>query len=299
MGTLDLNHLTIFKSVAGASSFSRAADDLGMPKSSVSRSVAVLEENLGARLFHRTTRQVTLTTMGATLLDRIAPLLDSLEQTVRELPERDEQPAGEIRVTAPVDFGANILADAAVRFCNRHPAVSIDLTLTNRMVDLVKERFDMAFRMGAERLRDSSLVAKKAAPVPLQLFASPSYVARRGAPRQPEELADHDWIVFRPQRSITLEGPDGRRTVEATGRIVCDDMFFTREALRAGGGIGLLPAFLAEPTVRAGELVRILPAWELPTGHLWIVVTAARNAPKRVSAFRDFVLEILRTRAVI
>jgi DNA-binding transcriptional LysR family regulator len=291
---MDLNLLTVFEAVARTASFSAASRELRIPKSSASRAVARLEDALGVQLLFRTTRQVSLSESGTALYDRITPLLASVRAALGELPER-EAPSGTLRVTAPVDLGVLFLAEVMARYAARYPAVSLDVHLTGRVVDLVKEGFDLALRVAA-RLEDSSLVVRRAAPILFQLFASPVYLARRGTPRAEAELAEHDWVAFRggPQ-ALRVAGPrpaaEGRRT-----RIVCDDLLFVRDAVRAGAGIGLLPTFIAEGDVVAGRLARILPRFERPAGHLHIVTPAAKHPPRKVTAFRDLVLEMLKAR---
>lgn len=293
---MDLNRLTLFEAVARTASFSGAARELGLPKSSVSRGIAALEAELGVQLLLRTTRHVSPTAAGAALYDRVAPLLRSVQAAVGDLPEREEQPSGLLRVTAPVDLGVLFLAEVATRYVARHPAASIDLHLTGRVVDLVAEGFDVALRVGA-RLQDSTLVVRRVAPVPLRLYASPLYLARRGTPRTEAELAAHDQVLFRsgPQR-LRVISPREAAPEAPRARIVCDDLLFVRDAVRAGGGIGLLPTFVAEPDVVAGLLSRVLPRHERLAGHLHLVTPAAKHVPPKVSAFRELVLELLRTR---
>ena len=292
---MDLNLVSIFEAVARTSSFSAAAKELGIPKSSASRGVARLENQLGVQLLFRTTRHVSLTAAGTALYDRATPLLRSMKAALGEVPEREEEPSGTLRVTAPVDLGVLFLAEVVTRYTARYPAVSADLHLTGRIVDLVGEGFDVALRVAA-KLEDSTLTVRRAAPIVLQMFASPVYLARRGTPRSEEDLEEHDWVVFRsgPQR-LRVAGPrpaaDARR-----GRIVCDDLLFVRDAVLAGAGIGLLPKFVAEPDVVSGRLTRVLPRVERAAGHLHIVTPAAKHVPHKVTAFRDLVLEMLRTR---
>lgn len=289
---MDLNLLAVFEAVARTSSFSAAAKELRLPKSSVSRGVARLEAELGVQLLIRTTRQVSITAAGTALYDRMAPLLRSMNAALGELPEREEEPSGTLRVTAPVDLGVTLLAEVVSRYTARYPAVSVDLHLTGRVVDLVAERFDVALRVGM-KLEDSSLVVRRVTPIVLRVFASPLYLARRGTPRSEPDLAGHEWVVFRsgPQK-LRLTG--GREAAAGThGRIECDDLLFVRDAVRAGAGLGLLPEFLADPEVVAGTLVRVLPRFERQAGQLHVVTPAAKHVPRKVTAFRDLVVELL------
>jgi DNA-binding transcriptional LysR family regulator len=293
METIDLSRLDLFVAVADTASFSGAGGRLAVPKATVSRAIARLEADLGQQLFYRTTRRVALTRAGRSLYARVAPQIEALRQAVRTVAEQGEQPAGVLRVSAPNDLGTTILAEIAARFVERHPAVRLDLELTSRHVNLVAEGFDVALRAAA-RLADSSLIARKVSVIDVHLFASPRYLERRGTPRTPRQLEDHDLVQFRGFRGpLHLRGPGPGATRKLAVRIVADDLSFVREALRAGAGIGLLPSFLARDDVASGALVRVLPRHAAPQAALYVVHPAARHVPAKVIAFRDFLLERL------
>ena len=291
---MDLNALELFVAVAETSSFSVAAKKLGLPKSTVSRGLQRLEKELGVTLVNRTTRQVSLSTAGQALLERVGPQLASLKKSLGELPESEEKPSGHLRITAAVDLGETLLPGLVTTFVSRCPNVSVEVNVSNRIVDLVDEHYDLAFRAGGDRLKDSSLVARKAGQIAMRLYASPEYLARRGTPRNLKELAGHDWIVFRPIQRLTLSGPAETGTVEPKGRVIADDLFFVREAARAGAGLAFAPMFLVERDVEQGTLVRVLPRFEARSGAMWIV-TPGGHLPKRTVAFREFALEWLQT----
>ncbi len=167
-------------------------------------------------------------------------------------------------------------------------------------MNLVEEGFDVALRVSS-KLKDSSLIARKV-PVEMELhvFASPAYVQRRGAPRTPEELARHDCVLFRPNElgaEVSLRGDAGERRVTLAGRLAANEFSFVRASLRAGGGIGLLPSFYAASDVAEGALVRVLPTWAAPGASLYVVYAGARHLPRKVTVFRDFVLETFRAPA--
>jgi len=293
METIDLSQLSLFMAVAEAASFSRAAQRAGVSKSSLSRGVARLERDLGQQLFYRTTRRVSLTAAGAALFERAAPQLAALRQAIRTLPEHEKPPSGALRISAPNDLGVSVLASIAARFCARYPDVRLDIELTTRRVDLVAERFDAALR-ATGRLEDSSLVARKLSTVKMQLFASPGYLAQRGVPRRPSDLTDHDLVQFRGLRGpIPLCAGNGAGRRAPAARILVDDFAFIREVLRSGGGIGLLPSFLAREDVLSGILVRVLPRYVAAQSALFFIHPAARHVPAAVRAFRDFLLELL------
>jgi len=293
MATVDLNLLPTFVAVAKAQSFSGAARQLRVPKSSVSRAIAALEETMGVRLVHRTTRQVALSTAGAALFERVAPLLSALSDSVVELPEREEEPSGVLRITATVDLGATVLADLVARFVQRYPAIQLELRLTSTVLDLVQEGIDVALRITNRPLADSSLYAKRLGPVELSLFGSPEYLARRGTPRSAADLSAHDWVRFASLDPIVLDGPNGKVRVKPRGSVQCDDMWFARAAVCAGLGLALLPTFLAESEIDHGRLVPVLPKLSMRSGVLWFVCPVARHLPRKVAAFRDFLLEAL------
>ncbi|MCE9666837.1 LysR family transcriptional regulator [Myxococcus stipitatus] len=293
---MDLNQLALFVAVAEGRGFSSAAKKLGLPKSSVSRGIARLEASMGVQLLNRTTRTVALSTAGAALYERVSPMLAALRKSVGELPELEDAPSGELRITAVVDWGTSVLADVITRFTARYPAVSVDLHLDNRVVDLVAEGFDAALRLSVTPLKDSSLRARRLGPLALRLYAAPSYLARKGMPRHPRELEDHAWVAFRSGLPLRLVGAGETVLPPRRGAIQCDDMLFMREALRLGGGIGYLPTMLAEPDVAEGRLVNVLPKWSTPLGSAWFVSTAERHMPRKVAAFRDFLVETLKQR---
>ncbi|WP_437757157.1 LysR family transcriptional regulator [Sorangium sp. So ce1389] len=294
---MDLNRIAVFVRVVDEQGFTAAARVLGLPKSSVSRSVALLEEALGARLLHRSTRSVRLTEAGAAFYERASRGVASLEEAAAMVADLQATVRGPIRITAPVDAGISLLGPHVARFVRRHPAVRIDVVLTGRVVDLVEEGFDLALRAGP--VRDGSLIARKIGQVEDALYASPRYLERAGAPRSLGDLAAHRCVLFRATRgraAWTLQGPAGDETVEVEGPVAVDDLSFVRRALLAGVGIGLLPGFLCARDVARGRLVRVLPSHVSTGAPVNLVYPSARYLPHRVAAFRDFLVEALTRR---
>jgi DNA-binding transcriptional LysR family regulator len=289
---MDLTDLPLFSAVAEAKSFSAAARRLGLPKSSVSRGVARLEQQLGVRLLQRTTRQVSLSSAGAELFRRVTPLLAELEASLSQVPELEAEPSGVLRVTAPLDLGMVVLPRLVVEFSARYPAVTVEMRLTNAVLDLAREGMDVAIRISLHKLKDSSLNARKIGTIKANLYAAPSYLEQAPPLRSSGDLASHRWVVFRPHGPLRLVGPGVPIRIATQGRIVCDDMSFARSAVAAGAGIGVLPSFIANADVEAGRLVRVLPRYSLPTGHVWLAYPGAQ-APRKLTAFRDFLLEAL------
>ncbi|HXU82740.1 MAG TPA: LysR family transcriptional regulator [Polyangia bacterium] len=294
MGTVDLNDLGVFVTVVETASFSRAASRLGLPKSSVSRAIARLEAATKITVLHRTTRKVSLSTAGRALYENVRTQVSSLRQAADDLPELSEEPSGRLRVTAVVD-SSEFFADVVARFVGRHPSVQVELRLTNEFVDLVAEGIDLALRFSTRGLKDSTLNARKLSPASLQIYASPSYIARRGMPRTPRDLDQHEWVVHRSAVTVRLEGGTPPTTITTRGRIECNGFAFLRAALERGCGLGFLDASEAGGRVASGKLVRVLPRWSCPISNLWAVWPGARQPPRKVSAFLDVVIEALGT----
>lgn len=294
MTTIDLNLVRTFVAVHTAGSFSAAAARLGVPRSTVSRNMASLESALATRLFHRTTRNVSPTTAGAALFDRVAPSLLALEGSLSDVPEREKVPSGLLRVTSTSDLGSALLAEAAARFSARWPNANVEVHLSNAMIDLVRDGFDLALRVHVRPPASSTLVARKVGVIDLALYASPAYVARKGAPRAPEEIAAYDWVGFRGVPSVPIEGPSGKVVVTPTVRIAADDQAFLIAAVKAGAGIGALAQYMAEADVATGALVRVLPKWTARVGYVYVVQPGKRHVPRKVTAFREVLAEVLR-----
>lgn len=298
METIDLNLLRTFVTLKDSLSFSLAADRLGVPRSTVSRSITALERSLGLRLFHRTTRSVSISSDGEAFYDRVAPSLAALQAAIRDMPERDEAPSGLLRVTTTVDLGAALLAEVTARYVTRYPQVRVEALLSNAVSDLVRQGIDVALRISGP-LKDSTLRAQKVGEIAIQVYASRTYLARRGLPKTPEDLAAHDWVTYRGMSPLLLRSGGSLRKLAIEPRISGDDMMFVREALKAGAGIGPLPSFLADPEVAAGTLERVLPRWRMQTGSVYLVRPEGRQVAPKVAAFRDLLRERLRQRPLL
>ncbi len=294
---MDLNRVAIFARVVEHGSFTAAAKSLGLPKSSVSRSVTRLEDDLGVRLLRRTTRQLSVTDAGREYFQRARTALDGLDEAANAVSDREREPQGVVRLTAPVDIGVSVLSDILPRFTAAYPKIHVELSLSARVVDLVEEGFDLAVRAG--RLRDSSLVARKLAESPGGLFASPEYLKRKKKPRKLKDLASHDCVLFRAhggRATWELLGPHGVETVDVGGTVSGDDMMFVQEAVRYGLGIGVLPTFLSGCVARESGFVRVLPDYASQPSTIHLVSPSARQVPVRVALLRDFLFEELRSR---
>lgn len=281
---IDLNRLTAFVLVAQTFSFAKTARRLGLTRSSVSRHIAALEDSLGVQLFHRSTRRVALSTAGESLFERVAPQMEQIRIAVGTLPDREQSPSGDLRITAPPDF-AFFLSEVIAGFGLRYPGINLDLRLSSQRLDLVSEGIDVALRV-ATALPDSSLVARKLGQADAGLFASPAYLARRRSVRTWDDLRDHDLVRF-----VGFPLPPSLARFERRARIKVDDMMFAAQAIRSGMGLGFLPLFLTRSDVQTGRLVRVLPQTETRGGTLYFIYARARPVPKKVTAFRDHLLQ--------
>jgi DNA-binding transcriptional LysR family regulator len=292
-----LTELDTFVRVVEAGSFSAAARKLRVPTSTVSRAVLRLEQSLRASLLFRTSGALTLTETGRALYEQAAMHLERLRDVQLAFSEGETQLKGVLRLTAPTTLAEVFLGELLVRFGTRHPQLRVEVDLSARAVDLVREGFDVALRAAVRLKDDDALVACRVASSEVQFFAAPDYLARRGAPRTPEELVDHDCVLFRTSEGVArwqLEGPGASRTVQVTGRLASNDLSFVRTALRTGAGIGPLPSYFVTEDLRTGRLVRVLPEWRRDVSGIFVVYPASRQVPRKVAAFRDFAVETFR-----
>jgi DNA-binding transcriptional LysR family regulator len=286
--TIDVALLATFVEVADGASFSAAARVLGSTTATVSRSVAKLEASVGSRLFHRTTRRVSLTTAGTALYGRTASHLRALTHATRELPEHQIEPAGILKLTAPYDLGATFLGSVIARFITLYPKVQVEAEFSSRAVDIAAEGFDVALRGDSAKQKDTSLTARRLVQRgELSLYAAPGYLVRRGNPGGVGS-PDHDWLVAGPLRRA-FGFP-----ATATPRIVANDFLFLRGVAASGGGIAMLPSFIAQPYVASGDLVRVLPSVRVNVGGLVMLYSSTRPLARKVAAFRDFLVEVTR-----
>ncbi len=291
---MDLNHVAVFARVVELESFTAAAKQLGLPKSSVSRTVTRLEDELGVRLLQRTTRKLHLTEAGQAYYERARVSLIGLEEAASAATNLSAEPRGTVRVTAPANMGILNLGDLVARFVRKYPLVHVEISLSSRFVDLVAEGFDLALRAG--KLADSSLVARKIGNDNLGLFASTAYLRRRGRPKTLADLASHDCILFHGTHGKSewqLTGPRGEERVTVRGPLSADEMAFVQQAVAAGVGIALLPVIGVRLATAHGALpmpVRLLPEYSVGGNSLNVVSPSARFQSASVIAFRDFLV---------
>jgi DNA-binding transcriptional LysR family regulator len=282
---MDLNEMLVFARVVQTGSFTTAATDLGMPKSTVSRKISELEERLKARLLQRTTRKLSLTDVGRTYYEYCARIVGEVESAERAVSSLQEAPRGLLRVTAPIN--AAFLSAIVSDYLKRYSDVRLELFCTGRAVDLVEERFDLAIRAGA--LADSSLIARSLGAVRWFLAATPTYLKKRGRPRSPEDLKKHSCLFFGvgDSGSLRLENGDQSAQLSLPARMMVSDNDVLHAAALAGIGIALLPAFLCVEDLRARRLERVLPAWNTSATPVHVVYPSTRHVPPKVTSFVD------------
>lgn len=288
-----IDDMVVFCSVVETGSFTAAGEALSLSKGAVSKAVSRLEAGLGARLLHRTTRRQTLTEAGAAFHARAAQALDELEEAAREVSEHADRPRGHLRVSAPTFFGAEILSRHVGEFRRRFPEITLEVVHSNRFVDLVSERFDAAIRISAPV--DSSLVMRKLAEVPMVFCAAPVYLKRHGRPETPEQLRDHDCVIYtgsaKPHEWMAFDA-DGRPvTVAVNGGLHTNDDHTLRQAAIDGCGIVRMPRLFLRDAIDSGELEQIWPDSAAPAVTLAVVYPSRRELPGKVRAFVDFLVE--------
>jgi DNA-binding transcriptional LysR family regulator len=290
-----LTGLIAFARSASLGSYTAAARALGISPSAVSKSVQRLEARLGLSLFTRTTRSLTLTPEGRDLHERALRLLREAEEIEQAAVAARSEPAGTLKVTAPLPIGVHLLAPALPRFRARHPKLSVDLRLGDRFADLIEEGIDVAIRVGD--LADSRLVSRRLAPHRLCAFASPDYLARRGTPAHPDELAGHACVNFRFQSTgQPLRWPFriGAKVVDVTpdAGLVTDSSDAVAAILVAGGGIGISPTYVVAPLVARGALVPVLRDFAVERSAVTALWPESRRGNPNVKAFLAFLGEV-------
>lgn len=286
-----LTSMRVFRAVVDEGAFARAARRLRLSNAAVSKHVTALEEALSTRLLHRTTRSLGLTAEGSAYYARASVLLDEIDALEREMREGRDTPRGVLRVTAPMSFGLARLAPALSTFLSEHREVKVELALTDRMVDVVDEGVDVAIRV-ARSLPDSSLVARRIAQEPRVLVASPRYLAERGTPSAPADLASHACLRYtriRDASAWTFWGPDGEQeTVQIDGPLDVDNSLALRGALLAGLGLTLTPRFVVADALADGSLVQCLEPWHAESASVYGVYPDRKHLSAKLRAFLHF-----------
>lgn len=287
--SLDLKNLELFVRVAALGAIGRAGAEFDLSSTNATQRIKALEGELGVTLFNRTTRSVSLTSDGEIFLDYAKRVLNDLEDARTVLTQTPEQLSGSVRVTAPASFGVSHVAPFVPEFHQLHPNVRIELNLSDTMIDIVEQGYDLAFRIG--ELAPSSLLAQKIDTNPTWLVAAPAYLARAGAPTVPEDLIHHSCLPLGDRTKWRLRGPDGaEHVVRVGGPLRCNLGNALVDWALQGAGITKVSLWQGASHILAGRLIRVLPDYsDLPEMDLWAVRPPGRLLPVRVKVFLDFI----------
>lgn len=290
-----LQSMRLFRRVVERQSFAAAARDLRVSTPVASKHVAALEQSLGTRLLQRTTRRVSATSAGAAYYEHCVRVLDDIDQTDASLGRAAAQPAGLLRLSVPLSFGLLHVSPLLPELLERYPELSVDASFSDRFVDLVEDRVDLAIRI-ARRLPDAaSLVAQRLASVAHVVCAAPAYLDRHGTPKAPSDLQRHACVTYSLGSAPTrwsFDGPRGPSRIDVQSRLVVSNSLAVRDAVLAGVGIGLLPAFYVGTELADGRLVALLGAYRTDRVGISAIYTRAGAASPKVRA----VVELLRER---
>lgn len=294
IATMDIPAMQAFVKVVQTGSFTRAAEALHTQKAHLSRQVSQLERELGVRLLERTTRALSLTEIGREFFERAVGILASVEDAERVVQKAQGEPRGTLKLTCGVEFGMIAVSGWIDRYLVRHPQVRVDVDFTGRLVDMVHEGFDLAVRLGP--LADSSLAARRLGELHYGLFAAPAYLARRGAPEQPQALDAHDVLAFAGgshQATWSLSDGQQHERVVLAPRLKANNVFAVRDAALAGLGVAQLPLIVAADAVQSGRLEPVLARWSPPAVPVHAVFASARYLTPKVRSFIDLALEAM------
>jgi DNA-binding transcriptional LysR family regulator len=285
---MDLNDIVVFTKVVETRSFTGAAEQLGLPKSTVSRKLAQLEERLGVRLVQRTTRKLALTDIGQAYYERCARIVADIHEAEQLVTDMQATPRGRVRVTAPVDLSSRYLGAIIADFLSQHSDVNVELEANDRVVDMIEESYDVAVRFGS--LPESTLIARRLCEIRAVMCVSPAYLRRRGTPQHVEDLDDHDRVLFAPslrtQTWVLLNG-DASYEFARPAKFASNNIGAVRQAALAGAGIAMLTDFEVADDIAGGALIRVLPEWQSRPIEVHAVYPARQNLPPRLALFLD------------
>lgn len=285
-----LNDMALFVEVVKAKGFRGAAEVIGMPNSTLSRRITMLEKAIGLRLLHRTTRKVELTEAGKVYFERCKRIVEEARLAHEQLGEMLEQPSGMLRVSLPVDFAVIYMASLIAEFAEAYPGITFDFDLTSRRVDLVSEPFDVAIRMGESE--NSQLIARPLARLKTCLYASPSYLERFGEPEEPADLMQHECLGMAKTNIWTLHHGTQTTNISVGSRFTVNNIGMIRRLATMGMGIVLMPKEIAEDDLAHNRLSRLLPLWEGSSTTVY-AITETRLLPAKTQRFIEFLRDRL------
>jgi DNA-binding transcriptional LysR family regulator len=286
----DPNDLMMFAAVVRQGSFKKAGEQLGVPHSTISRRVMMLENRLGEKFLQRTTRTLTLTDLGATVLVHAEHVAAEVEATADLIQGRTSEPSGHLRLSMPTDFTSDMLGSLITRFMAQHPKISVDVDVSRRRVDLIAENFDLAVRIG-DLQDDATLAARRVGTIDMGLYASPSYLEKRGVPDTPADLSSHDILhltqrIGEPMR-LRLVSDDKSWEGSPQARVTANSPGILMHMAVNGAGIAPLANHLAAECVRSGALVRVVGDWQQAEIPIWAIIPGRRLLPLRTQLFID------------
>lgn len=291
----DLEAWAIFARVVQLGSFSKASQDLGVTQATISKAISRLEARLKTALFHRTSRQLTLTESGQIAVERAERILLEGQTVEQEMTEQSSRLRGPIRITMPMSFGISCVAPVLPDFMRDHPEVSLDIQFSDQQVDLVGNRLDLALRIS--QLQDSSLLARKLATVRILLVGSPAYFKQHGEPAHPSDLSEHQVMLYSQTGAAVpwrfSHADKGEATVFVPGMMLVNNAEALNPVLEAGLGLALQPEFMVWQELRDGRLRTAMDDWQVHSIALHLVTPPSRSRPARVSALMDYLAERL------
>lgn len=290
-----LSVMYAFRRIVERGSFARAAEDLSVSPALLSREVKLLEESLGTTLITRTTRSMSLTDAGRLYYDETNAILDAVSGIEARIREGSGAVKGHLKVNASSSFGQTVIAPILPDFLETYPDLHLTLSMDDRVVDMVEGGFDVSIRIRSA-MQDSALVARKMGTMRQRIFAAPSYLAQAGTPTEPQDIKHHRIIGFLYANHLTswdLEGPRGKISIEMEPPVRVGSSLVLRDLLVAGQGIGTLPDFLSNDPERQGQLVCVLPEWELPAPEIFAVTASRLGMDAKVNAFLDHLRKAL------
>ncbi|MFC3153192.1 LysR family transcriptional regulator [Litoribrevibacter euphylliae] len=282
----------VFVTVIETGGFSPAAKKLGISKSAVSKRITQLEEHLGVKLLHRTTRKLSLTEAGEHFYQHARIASQAAQDAEDAVAQLQGVPQGRLRISIPMSFGRLYVAPVIPEFLRRYPKINLELVMDDEFTDLIGSGFDMALRLGD--LKDSTLVARKLTHLKNVLCASPSYIEEFGMPKRLEELKQHNCLAFSYSQDVRewyFIKDNTTRAIEISGNYQVNNSEALREAMIQGVGIGRLPTFAANPEIKEGRLVKLFPEYEMPGKIMYAVYPERQFLPAKVRAFMDFMSE--------
>jgi DNA-binding transcriptional LysR family regulator len=290
----DLKRMVIFTHVVEAGSFSGAAKRLGIAKSAISKHVSLLENSIGAHLLNRTTRSLSLTDVGEAYYQSCSQLNNILEETRNTTEALQDEPRGMLKISTPASFGIDYIAPLLYRFLKQYPDLNAELLLDDNVVDMTEQGIDVAIRVGW--LPDSNLRARKIKDSPRLLCASPEYIERKGLPEKPEDLIQHDWVIFTllpTPHHYSFTKNNKSKNIQVKGRIKTNNGNAVRRLLLEGAGVSALADFLVNKDLKEGRLVRLLPEYDIADAGIYAVFQNQRLQQAKIRTFIDFLAENL------